>query len=134
MSTRLLIPTTSRMDQEMGRLLGMVHTRENDARQRWYGLMQEELVKLTLRKRIMTLWQAICLETRWIPWLIPLVQAPTGRFWNGRDTHASRSLPLWTVLAVLWQMCHVWITYGTVRSNTITMRKSYGAYDQQLHA
>ena len=34
----------------------------------------------------------------------------------------NRSLPLWTLLAVLWQMCHVWITYGTVRSSTITMR------------
>ena len=38
----------------------------------------------------------------------------------------NRSLPLWTLLAVLWQLCHVWITYGTVRSSTITMRKSSG--------
>ena len=88
MSTRQLIPTASRMDQEMGHLLGLGHTRENYARQRWYGLMQEELVQLTLCTRKMTLWQAIYLETRWIPWLIPLVQFPTGRFWNGRDTHA----------------------------------------------
>ena len=50
--------------------------------------MQEELVELTLRTRIMTPWQAICLKTRWIPWLIPLVQAPTGQFWDGQDTHA----------------------------------------------
>ena len=35
----------------------------------------------------------------------------------------NRSLPLWTLLAVLWQMCHIWITYGTVRISTITMRK-----------
>ena len=62
MSTRLLILTTSRVDREMGHLLGLVHTSEKDARQRWYRLMQEELVKLTLRTRIMTPWQAICLE------------------------------------------------------------------------
>ena len=39
----------------------------------------------------------------------------------------NRSLPLWTLLAVLWLMCHIWITKGTVRRITITMRKSYGA-------
>ena len=26
----------------------------------------------------------------------------------------------------VWQMCHVWITYGTVRSSSVTMTKSYG--------
>ena len=66
-------------------------------------------------------------------WRYRTIKSWTNTVMN-RSGAPNRSLPLWTLLAVLWQMCHVWITYGTVRSNTITMRKSYGAYDQELHA
>ena len=52
---------------------------------------------------------------------IPLIWIQTDSLATG-----NRSLTLWTLLAVLWQMCHIWITYGTVRSSTITMRKSSG--------
>ena len=36
---------------------------------------------------------------------------------------SSRSLPSWTLLAVLWQMCHVWITYRTSSGPVLTMDK-----------
>ena len=66
---------------------------------------------------------------------VQIVQSDDGKkAWLGQPTifkslekqFGNRSLPLWTLLAVLWQMCHVWITYGKVRSSTITMRKSSG--------
>ena len=38
----------------------------------------------------------------------------------------NRSLAYCTLLGVLWQMCHAWITYGTVRRTVQTMGKLGG--------
>ena len=39
----------------------------------------------------------------------------------------NRSLAYPTLLGVLWQMCHIWITYGTVRRVFLTISKLCGA-------
>ena len=42
------------------------------------------------------------------------------------EDEGNRSLPLWTLLAVLWQMCHVWITAWNVTGSVlVTGRPSY---------
>ena len=43
----------------------------------------------------------------------------------------NRSLAYCTLLDVLWQMCHAWITYGMLRSTILLISKSYEAKDGQ---
>ena len=42
---------------------------------------------------------------------------------QGNNQGSNRSLPSWTLLAVLWQMCHVWITYRTSSGAVLMMNK-----------
>ena len=37
----------------------------------------------------------------------------------GQQENINRRLPLWTHLAVLWQMCHVWITDWNVTGSVL---------------
>ena len=43
---------------------------------------------------------------------------------------SNRSLPSWTLLAVLWQMCHVWITYRTSSGSVLMMDKLSRKYQK----
>ena len=42
---------------------------------------------------------------------------------------SNRSLAHCTLLDVLWQMCHAWITYGMLRRTIVLISKSYEAND-----
>ena len=49
-------------------------------------------------------------------------------YWQAHETHPNghsinRSLPSWTLLAVFWQMCHVWITYRMSSGAVLMMDK-----------
>ena len=45
---------------------------------------------------------------------------------DNKVRQTNRSMPLWTLLAVLWQMCHVWITSLNVTGYVlVTGRQSY---------
>ena len=44
--------------------------------------------------------------------------------------YINRSLPSWTLLAVLWQMCHVWITYRTSSGSVLMMDKLSRKYQK----
>ena len=46
------------------------------------------------------------------------------------DSAGNRSLPSWTLLAVLWQMCHVWITYRTSSRAVLMMDKLSRKYQK----
>ena len=43
---------------------------------------------------------------------------------------SNRSLPSWTLLAVLWQMCHVWITYRTSSGAVLMLDKLSRKYQK----
>ena len=44
---------------------------------------------------------------------------------------SNRSLAYCTLLDVLWQMCHAWITYAMLRRTILLISKSYEANDGQ---